>query len=61
MNEARTHAETNIDTICEENQLRKPRIYRRVARKGLSEHCQTKEESKKMVAPNRSRKGKNSR
>lgn len=32
LNDARTHAESIIDAICEENQLKKPRVYRKKAR-----------------------------
>lgn len=51
LNEARTHAERIIDTICEETQLAKPRVYRRVARRVYLNIVKRKRKAKKWLRP----------
>lgn len=51
LNEARTHAERIIDRICEENQLAKPRVYRRVARRVYLNIVKRKRKAKKWLRP----------
>jgi transposase, IS5 family len=49
LNDARTHAETIIDVICETNQLKKPRVYRRNARKVYLNVVRRKKKAKKWL------------
>jgi len=49
LNDARTHAEKIIDTLCEENQWKKPRIYRQVARKVYLNIVRRKKKAKKWL------------
>lgn len=49
LNDARTHAESIIDTICEENQLKKPRVYRKKARQVYLNVVRRKKKAKKWL------------
>ncbi|MGM0110040.1 IS5 family transposase [Enterococcus sp. DIV0187] len=49
LNDARTHSEIIIDAVCEENQLKKPRIYRRMARKVYLNVVRRKKKNKKWL------------
>ena len=49
LNDARTHAESIIDAICEENQLKKPRVYRKKARQVYLNVVRRKKKAKKWL------------
>ena len=49
LNDARTHSETIIDDLCTENNLKKPRVYRRVARKVYLNVVRRKKKAKKWL------------
>lgn len=51
LNDVRTHAENIIDTICEENELKKPRIYRRKAREVYLAVVCRKKKARKWLRP----------
>lgn len=51
LNDARTHAEKIIDVLCETHDLRKPRIYRRKARKVYLSIVKRKKKAKKWLRP----------
>jgi hypothetical protein len=51
LNDARIHAETIIDDICERDDLPKPRIYRRKARKAYLNIVRRKRKSQKWLRP----------
>ena len=49
LNDARTHAETIIDTLCAENNWKRPRIYRKVARKVYLNVVRRKKKARKWL------------
>ena len=49
LNEAREKLEKIIDTICEENGLKKPRTYRKIARKKYLDLAKCKKRTKKKI------------
>ncbi|MGX6980278.1 IS5 family transposase [Vagococcus elongatus] len=49
LNDARTHAETIVDVVCKENKLKKPRVYRRIARKVYLNVVRRKKKAKKWL------------
>ncbi|MCF1684746.1 transposase [Tetragenococcus halophilus] len=51
LNDARKHAEKIIDALCEDNQWKKPRIYRQVARKIYLKIVRRKKKAKKWLRP----------
>lgn len=49
LNDARLHAEKIIDEVCKENNIKKPRTYRRRARKDYLSIAKRKNKSKKII------------
>ena len=49
LNDARLHAEKIIDEVCKENNIKKPRTYRRRARKDYLSIAKRKKKSKKII------------